>query len=51
MNDLFLSLSLDVTAIIFVIACSSFNMVIREDQKTVSCFDLTWEGESIGRAG
>lgn len=26
----------DVTAIIFVIACSSFNMVIREDEKTVS---------------
>ena len=26
----------DVTAIIFVVACSSFNMVIREDEKTVS---------------
>ena len=26
----------DVTAIIFVIACSSFNMVIREDESTVS---------------
>ena len=26
----------DVTAIIFVIACSSFNMVIREDDTTVS---------------
>ena len=26
----------DVTAIIFVIACSSFNMVIREDEETVS---------------
>ena len=26
----------DVTAIIYVIACSSYNMVIREDEKTVS---------------
>lgn len=26
----------DVTAIIFVVACSSFNMVIREDDRTVS---------------
>ena len=29
-------LGTDVTAIIFVVACSSFNMVIREDGKTVS---------------
>ena len=28
--------SSDVTAIIYVIACSSYNMVIREDEKTVS---------------
>ena len=37
--SLSLSLSLavtDVTAIIFVVACSSFNMVIREDLYTVS---------------
>lgn len=33
----------DVTAIIFVIACSSFNMVIREDEKTVS-YDTCMEG-------
>lgn len=26
----------DVTAIIYVVACSSFNMVIREDETTVS---------------
>jgi len=26
----------DVTAIIFIVACSSFNMVIREDGETVS---------------
>ena len=30
------SLCTDVTAIIFVVACSSFNMVIREDESTVS---------------
>jgi hypothetical protein len=29
-------LRVDVTAIIFVVACSSFNMVIREDEETVS---------------
>jgi len=34
------SLLADVTAIIFVIACSSFNMVIREDEKTVRCADI-----------
>ena len=31
----------DVTAIIFVVACSSFNMVIREDLYTVSSIDRT----------
>ena len=32
----------DVTAIIFVIACSSFNMVIREDEKTVRHDTFGW---------
>lgn len=39
-----LYLPVDVTAIIFIVACSSFNMVIREDEETVCLF---WEGGKV----
>ena len=35
-QDTYLIISIDVTAIIFVVASSSFNMVIQEDKSTVS---------------